>query len=291
MAAAAVLVLAALGGGCRAAIDPAAIEDAQLAARVKTALVNDPELGPRAIEVRVYQGRAILSGRVLSEEEMQRLLRLVQAVPGITGVDSSVRVGPVPLGPVMSGRTVEESEEMAPEGDHRLLAVGASMGWRSARLHDLSARTSFGPLVRFGSGTGLAPTIDFNWFTADLFTPTDTEVGNVRIKPLMAGLGYTTRHNRVSLTLSVVGGYAFNALHLAGVVPGNVLALKVTNSSVWRPGASVWYDANRRVAFNVFLGYLQTRPTVTWLVDGEFDQRQLRADTALVSVGVAYKLF
>jgi hypothetical protein len=37
--------LAGLLGGCRTAIDPIAIQDAQVAAQIKTALVNDPELG------------------------------------------------------------------------------------------------------------------------------------------------------------------------------------------------------------------------------------------------------
>lgn len=276
--------------GCRTAVDPAAIEDALLAARVKTALVNDPELGTRAIEVRARDGRIRLSGRVLSEEELQRLLRLVQGVPGVNGVESGVRVGAVPETsmPVPEAAEIFEEEET----DRRLLAVGASLGFRNARLGQLDASTSLSPLFRFGAGTGLGPTFDLNWFTADLHAGEGgPRVGSVNIRPFMAGLGYTIRSARLSLTASVVGGYAFNSLHLEGEVPGGLLALKVTNGPVWRPGLSFWFDATRRIAVNVSGGYIMTRPTVTWLRDGQFEERQLRSDTVLVSTGVAWKVF
>jgi hypothetical protein len=38
-------IVCAVGAGCSAAVDPSAIADAQPAARVKTALVNDADLG------------------------------------------------------------------------------------------------------------------------------------------------------------------------------------------------------------------------------------------------------
>lgn len=274
---------------CRTAVDPAAIDDALLAARVKTAIVNDPGLGTLPIEVRARDGIIRLSGRVASEDELQRLLRLVQGVSGVRGVESGVRVGEVPPAPPGSA---PESEVMEEEADPRLLAVGASVGFRNARIGQLDAATSLSPLFRFGAGTGLAPAFDLNWFTADLFAGEDgPRVGNVNVRPIMIGLGYTIRGDRLSLTTSVVGGYAFNSLHLEGEVPGGSLALKVTNGPVWRPGVSIWYDASRRVALNVFAGYIMTRPTVTWLVDGAFEDRALRTDTVLVSTGVAWKVF
>ena len=48
-----VLLIASVGAGCAAAINPLQVEAAQTAARVKTALVNDSRVGTRAIEVRV----------------------------------------------------------------------------------------------------------------------------------------------------------------------------------------------------------------------------------------------
>ena len=73
--------------GCRAAtIDPASIADAQLAARVKTAIVNDPEIGQFPIEVRVVQGVAYLTGPIRLPGHADRAAELARAVPGVTGV-------------------------------------------------------------------------------------------------------------------------------------------------------------------------------------------------------------
>jgi hypothetical protein len=41
----------------------------------------------------------------------------------------------------------------------------------------------------------------------------------------------------------------------------------------------------------VFAGYVVTRPSVTFFEDGQIEKRGLRANTLLVSAGVAYKLF
>ena len=71
-------IVAALvaGAGCVHATDPRIIEDAQIAVRVKTVLVNDAALGTRAIEVRVIRGVAHLSGIVTSDEESARAVAL-----------------------------------------------------------------------------------------------------------------------------------------------------------------------------------------------------------------------
>ncbi|MGQ0734040.1 MAG: BON domain-containing protein, partial [Acidobacteriota bacterium] len=66
------VVLAAACGaivGCGRAIDPQLITDAQTAVRVKTAIVNDADLGQRAIEVRVSRGVARLTGVVWTAAE------------------------------------------------------------------------------------------------------------------------------------------------------------------------------------------------------------------------------
>jgi hypothetical protein len=80
------LVLLVLAAGCRTAIDPMTISDAQTAARVKTALVNDPALGVRTIEVRVRLGAVDLSGRVLTQDEADRAVAIARGVSGVTAV-------------------------------------------------------------------------------------------------------------------------------------------------------------------------------------------------------------
>jgi hypothetical protein len=88
---AAALVTAA---GCGPSIDARVIEDAHTAVRVKTALVNDAELGTRAIEVRVSRGVAQLSGVVESEGEAARAVALARTVAGVVRVDADLFVRP-----------------------------------------------------------------------------------------------------------------------------------------------------------------------------------------------------
>lgn len=297
------LSLAALVGlwataGCSAAIKSAAIEDAQTAVRVKTALVNDPALGDQIIEVRVTGGVVRLSGSVRSADEARRAVELARSIPGVKDVQAGLQVVGQPSPP----REAEPRPPSAPEvelqeapDDRRLLAVGGFIGWSGPRAGTLGARTWVGPLVRLGSGRGLGLAIGFSWFRADLFSsPGRQEVlGRVHVKPVMAGAGYTLASNRVSVSLTLVGGIAFNSFSLgnnAGAGAGRA-ALEVDNSFAWRSGVSVWYETSRRTAVNVFAGYLVTRPRVTFLEDGRLERRAVRGDTAVVRVGVAYKLF
>jgi hypothetical protein len=291
------LASAVLLAGCRAtAIDPAFIADAQTAVRVKTALVNDPVLGESAIEVRVVGGVAQLSGRVRSQAEVERAVRMTQAVAGVASVASNLQVGgdaapPAPTAPpeepLPSGLQLPE-----PDPIPGLLLVGATVGWSIPAADSLKTRASFGPLIRFGSPRGLSPAIGFDWFQADLASFGGGEtLARVRIRPVMAGLGYTLASDRVSVTPSLVAGYAFNSLTITdtGVVRG--LPVEVANSLVWRVGVSAWHDVGRRTAINVSTGYVMTGLRLTVLDDARLVELDMSGDTAIVHVGVAYKLF
>lgn len=76
----------------RTTTNPQSIEDALTAARVRTALVNDPELGPRAIDVRVTAGVAHVNGGAFTEEEVARLQQILRAVAGVTAVEAAVEI-------------------------------------------------------------------------------------------------------------------------------------------------------------------------------------------------------
>ena len=92
--------------------------------------------------------------------------------------------------------------------------------------------------------------------------------------------------------MSLVAGYSFNSLSIGDEVrPGQALVVGVDDSFAWRPGFSVWYDMNSRVALNLFTGYLVARPRITVLDEISLNRRTLRADTSVVRLGVAYKLF
>lgn len=284
-------VLAVAATACAsAAIDPQVIEDAQTVARVRSALVNDPQLGVRPIEVRVTAGTAHLTGRVGSEDEARRLVDLVRGVAGVVDVRSDVQV----VAPsTLDAPVIDVDEPIAPASERRLLAVGVTLSRFEPRDDTLAPRTSIGPLVRLGSGSGLGATIAFNWTSADLFADgnNDQSLGQVRLRPVMGGVGYTWSGGQTSATVSLVAGYSFNSLRIDDPTPGQPVAVRVADSLAWRPGFSFWYDMSGRLAMNVFAGHLFARPTLTVLDSESVSRRTLRADTSVVRVGLAYKLF
>jgi hypothetical protein len=298
------LGLALAVGGCSATINPAIRQDAQTAVRVKTALVNDPVLGVFPIEVRVTGGLVALTGRVGTAAQVEQVVALVRRVAGVTGVEANLDVMPIPppAGAVPAEPLVPNSGFLSPRPafeepidhstDRRLLAVGGSVRWSGPRSSSLDESLTVGPLVRLGSGVGAGLAIGFGWFNTDLHAvAAGSRLARVRIRPVMAGLGYTVRRGRLSATASLVGGLALNGLTIADRVDPAEAALDVDNSLAWRSGLSFWLDATDRIALNVFGGYLVTRPEVTVLDQGETLTRRLRADTVLITAGMAYKIF
>jgi hyperosmotically inducible protein len=295
------VLLAATASGCDRPIEvqPQAVEDAQVGVRVKTAIVNDAQLGPRVIEVRVTRGLVILSGLVASAEEAARAVAIARSVTGVTDVRSQLVVREKPELPA----TLEADEardpparlddEIVSAGQRRLLAVGASVNTRHPSNDSLASTVTAGPLLRLGAGRGLGLALGFSWFQTDLSSNSSPDpLGRITIRPVMGGLSYTlTDQTRVALSLSMVGGMAFNSFTLRGATVRDVLALETSNSVAVRPGVSVWFDLNSRAAVNVFSGYVITRPEVTFLEHGQFATRSVRADTAVLNVGLAYKVF
>ena len=221
------LVICAIGSGCSAAVDRVAIEDAQTAARVKTALVNDPELGASAIEVRAEYGIVQLAGRVRTQIEADRAAAVARSVPGVQGVELALQVGveaPTVL-PDARARSraapTDNVPEIAPtdnvpeiEGDPDLLAVGVSVGLSHPRSPALETRVAISPVIKLGSGEGLGVAVGFDWFQAEvqLAASGPAAMTRIHVKPIMVGLSYTLDSNRVSLSPSIVAGYAFNSL-------------------------------------------------------------------------------
>jgi hypothetical protein len=292
--------------GCQAAIDPLAIADAQTAARVKTALINDPDLGVRILEVRVVRGVVELSGRVLTQAEADRAVALSRAVSGVVDVRSTLRVGgeadSPPEGQSEAGSPPEGRSEggTGPEFDSPelqdnpgFLAIGGSIGWSTPRAAALKSRVAFSPLIKLGSGSGLGLAVGLDWFHAEIQSLEGpvAVLTRVQVKPIMLGSSYTVTTARASLSASVVGGYAWNSLTITdtGIAAG--LPVEVDNSLTWRPGVSLWYDLTRKTALNLSVGHVRTGLRVTVLCDGRLEKRKVRGDTTIVHAGIAYRLF
>ena len=298
-AALALVVLVSTGCSRATKLDPAAIDDARLGVRVKTALVNDAALGTRIVEVRVDRGVVTLSGLVGSTSEAERAIELASAIPGVVDVRSQLVVtqGSELRAPVADDAPVPRPSPVPRQRQsaslNRRLAIGAAIGTQRPTNDRLDTNANITPMVRLGVGRGLGLGMGFSWFQTDISSPdTSQTLGRITVRPVMAGVNYTLNdQTRWALSLSLVAGLAFNSFTFEESTARDGIALDVDNSFAMRPGASLWYDINSRAALNVFAGYLITRPGMTFLERGQFVRRSVRADATLLTVGLAWKLF
>ncbi len=71
----------------------ATIDDATITTRVKTALLNDPDVGALRIDVDTALGVVTLRGAVRSEADKARAVDLARAVPGVKDVKANLEIG------------------------------------------------------------------------------------------------------------------------------------------------------------------------------------------------------
>ncbi len=94
------LVAAALAvvllGGCAATPTQEStgeyIDDTTLTSKVKTSLLQDPEVSGLAINVETFKGEVQLSGFANNEAERQRAAALASKVPGVVAVTNDIRL-------------------------------------------------------------------------------------------------------------------------------------------------------------------------------------------------------
>jgi hyperosmotically inducible protein len=87
------LVLPLALGGCGKTVGDT-IDDATITARVKTALLNDPDVSGLKIDVDTTLGVVTMSGVVKTAQEEQRAVQLARAIPGVRDVKSTLQVSP-----------------------------------------------------------------------------------------------------------------------------------------------------------------------------------------------------
>jgi hypothetical protein len=167
------------------------------------------------------------------------------------------------------------------------------------------ARGQLGPglLWRFGtSKSGWGFHWGLNWYAVKLERPiggTATELGELHVRPFMAGYGYTHVIGHYSITSDVLAGYAIGSMHLSDpAVAAYGRALGVANATahasntfVVKPEIGVWCDITPKVYLNVNAGYMMARPEVVVETGAGIDTRQARADQFILKVGIVYSLF
>jgi osmotically-inducible protein OsmY len=68
------------------------IDDATITTRVKTAFINDKEVGALRIDVDTFKGVVTLSGRVKSKAEEAKAIALAKSIRGVVDVKSTLQV-------------------------------------------------------------------------------------------------------------------------------------------------------------------------------------------------------
>jgi osmotically-inducible protein OsmY len=89
----AALVAAPLVAGCGKTIGET-IDDTTITTRVKTAMLNDPNVSGTGIDVDTYKGVVTLSGRVKSQAEHDQAIALAHQVNGVTEVKDALQIIP-----------------------------------------------------------------------------------------------------------------------------------------------------------------------------------------------------
>jgi osmotically-inducible protein OsmY len=68
------------------------VDDATITARVKTALLNDPQTGGLRIDVDTFKGVVTLSGGVKSAAERDAAVAIARKTPGVVDVKSTLQI-------------------------------------------------------------------------------------------------------------------------------------------------------------------------------------------------------
>ena len=183
-------------------------------------------------------------------------------------------------------------------------AVGVSFTGKPTAGDDAHTSGGFGVLWRFGHGhEGWGWKYGFGWYSAELDRSAGgqrQEFGELNIKPVMVGYGYThVLSQRTKISGGLLGGYAFTTFSLrepfarAYIIDHHTDTVDVEASSafVLKPEISAWYDVGRKVGLNFSVGYMFARPNVTLITPIGRERGKANADTFVVKAGLVYSLF
>jgi hypothetical protein len=148
----------------------------------------------------------------------------------------------------------------------RRAGIGGSVGGFFPFDDDVDAGGAVGFNFGMAPQPGLAPTIGFGWYRADLTlagVSGDREVGQLRVRPLMAGISYTIVTGRIATGLSLNAGISFNSIKLDDAYrtsfgPNAAVQVDASNSFAMRPQVRVEYSLAPKVGLFSSLGYFYT---------------------------------
>ena len=149
------------------------------------------------------------------------------------------------------------------------VSAGVSMALNTMTDSDVDNAFSIAPLVRVNPRRGWRLATAFNWVNADLKDPGggDGKFARMKIRPVMAGIGYTFGPDRTLFNVSVVGGPSFNSVDFHDEFIERISStptIDADNGFAIRPGFSVTQTLAPRVGLTAFTGYMFNRPRIVY---------------------------
>jgi hypothetical protein len=184
------------------------------------------------------------------------------------------------------------SKRVFPDGDfHRNVSVGFLYRIRKHRRPENGWRFRF-------------PQFGFNWFRADVTKPVagiDTAVGQLRVRPLLAGVAeaLVLNEGKDELSFSLLTGPAFTHFNVSGEardayrqrLGADPIAIDAKNTWVLRPGVSYWHDLGPRLGLHAAINYIVARPTVVVRTPMSETKSRWHADNMAFKAGLVMGIF
>jgi hypothetical protein len=183
------------------------------------------------------------------------------------------------------------------------VAVGADISSKGGADRLASGHTDMGFLFRIGQAKpGWGWKYGLNWYATDLeqtLGGTEQAFGELKVRPLMGGYGYSRVAGPVQVSANLLAGYAFASFEVQPsydeiyrrTLGVQSIHLDVSNPWVLKPEISTWINISRKIGLNVSTGYVIARPTVTVSSVRGVDTQHIRADMFILKVGAVYSVF
>jgi len=183
-------------------------------------------------------------------------------------------------------------------------ALGAQVSKRGSTGPEAHGHLGLGLLWRVGhSKTGFGWDLGLNWYSADVDRSIGgnvTDLGELNIRPIMGGYGYTRLIGRTAISARAYAGYGFSSARLAPSavdayherLGAQSVTIDASNTVVLKPvEIGMWHDLSEKIGLKASFGYMVARPQITVRSSLGEDKRRMNADMFMLKVGLVYSIF
>jgi hypothetical protein len=176
------------------------------------------------------------------------------------------------------------------------VSAGVSVALNTMTDSDVDNAFSVAPLVRVNPRRGWRLATAFNWVNAEIKDPAGGggKFARMKIRPVMAGIGYTFGPDRTLFNVSIVGGPSFNYVDFHDEYLERINGAPTIDADhgyAIRPGFSVTQTVAPRVGLTAFTGYMFNRPGIVYRSGTTVIEDRWKADSFVLSAGLVYSIF